>query len=111
MPGDQGQQLLPQVHVQGGFFVAFDPALFLPAVHPALGQGVDDVFGVGVQLHHAGLLQAGQGPDDAGKLHAVVGGVRRAAGQLLFHAVPLQDGPPAPGSGIAGAGAVGIDQI
>ena len=35
---DQGQQLLPQVHVQGGPLVAFDPALFLPAVHPALGQ-------------------------------------------------------------------------
>ena len=57
MPGNKREQLLPKVHVQGGLFIALDPTLFLPAIDPALGQGINNVLAVAVKLYHAGLLQ------------------------------------------------------
>ena len=57
----------------------------------------------------APLLEDGQGPDDGGELHAVVGGLGLAAADLLLVLPVQQHRPPAPGTGVAGAGAVGVD--
>ena len=105
----QIQQALPQIRVQGGFLVAFHPAPGPPALGPALFQGVDDILGVRPQLHLAGLLQKLQSGDHGGELHAVVGGVGLAAGNFPFVRAIHQDGSPAPGTRVPGAGAVGID--
>ena len=106
----QGQQALPQIHVQHRLFVSLDPALFLPAVQPALFQRVDDVLAVAVQLYHARLLQKPQRLDDGGQLHAVVCGSRRAAGEFLLRSLVAEYRPPAARAGIAGAGSVGVDR-
>ena len=52
---DELQELLPQIDVQRGLFVAFDPAALLPAVDPALFQRVNDVARIGLELHDARL--------------------------------------------------------
>ena len=106
----QRQKLLPEIDIQRGLFVGFDPALRPPCVDPALHNGVRDVFRVRVKLHMTRLLQRAQRGDDARQFHAVVGRLRFAAGKLLFHAVPLENRAPAARTGIAGAGAVGVDR-
>ena len=53
----QLQKLLPEIRIEGGLFVALYPAPLLPAPGPALLQSVNHIFGVGVQLHLAGLLE------------------------------------------------------
>ena len=82
--GNQGQQLLPQVHVQRRFPIGLDPPPALPLEHPAFAQSVDHVPGVGIQLHLAGHLQLAQGLDNGGEFHAVVGGGGFTAGEYLF---------------------------
>ena len=47
--------------------------------------------------------------NDSGQLHAVIRRVCFAAGELLFVRAVLQYGAPAAGTGVAGAGAVGVD--
>ena len=56
VPGDEGQELLPQIDGQRGRFVAFDPAALILAVDPALFQRVDDVARVGIEFHDARLF-------------------------------------------------------
>ena len=102
------QQFFPEIRVQSGLFIGLDPALFPPAPCPALFQGIDDIFGIGIQLYVAGLFQRLQAPDHGGKLHPVIGGVCFAAGELFFVTVIFQDGAPAPGTGVAGASTVSI---
>ena len=103
----QRQQPFPQVYIQGGAVVAFSPAFFLPAVHPALRYGIHQVLAVAGQRNAAGLLQGAQALDGGQQLHAVVGGHRLPAGKLLFLPLVPQDRPPAAGTGIAGTGAIG----
>ena len=106
----QLQKPVPQVGIEGGLFVGLDPAPLLPARGPALGQSVDDILGIGPQLHNTGLFEQGQSRNDGGKLHAVVGGVGLTAGEFLAVGSIHQNGAPASGTGIAGTGAVGIDR-
>ena len=107
----QREKPLPQVGVEGRLLVRLDPPTGPPALGPALLYGVNDVLGVGVELHLTGLLQRLQGSDDASKLHPVVGGVGLPAGELLAELPVLQDGPPPPGAGIARAHPNGIDSV
>ena len=76
---------------------------------PGSKKAIDDILGVGVQFHLTGLLQGLEGGDRPGELHAVVGGLRLSAGHLLLMGAVHQDGAPAPGSRIAGAGPVGVN--
>ena len=105
----QRQKPLPEVGVQCGLFVRLHPALGLPAFGPALVQSVDDVFGVGVEFYDARLLQGFQGGDDPGELHAVVGGLRLAPGELPFKFPVLKNGPPASRPRVSRTGPIGID--
>src|SRR2546422_459631 len=57
----------------------------------------------------AGGVEQLQRPYDRGELPAVVGRLRLTPGKLPFFPVPFPDGAPAPGPGIALAGAIGID--
>src|SRR5262249_28999950 len=68
-----------------------------------------DIGTVGIEIDLARSLQGAQGGDRGHQLHAVVGGFGLAAGQLLFDIAITQDGAPAAGAGIAGAGAIGED--
>ena len=104
----QLEQFFPEVGIQGGLFVGLHPAPFLPAFGPALLQRVNDIFGIRPQFHPAGLLQDLQRGDHSRQFHAVVGGTFLAAAQLLFVFAEHEDGPPAPGAGVAGTGAVGV---
>ena len=76
---------------------------------PGSKKAIDDILGVGVQFHLTGLLQGLEGGDRPGELHAVGGGLRLSAGHLLLMGAVHQDGAPAPGSRIAGAGPVGVN--
>ena len=69
----KGKQNLPQIGIQGRLLVGLDPALLLPAPGPALFQSIDDLLGVGIELHVAGLFQCLQTFDHGGQLHPVVG--------------------------------------
>ena len=104
-----GQKGVPQLRVEGGGLVPLDPALCLPGAGPTLGDAVNDVLGIRGQGHLTRLLEGGQGGDDGGQLHAVVGGFGVSARKLLLPTVVDQDGAPASGAGIAAAGAVGVD--
>ena len=99
----QREQLFPQVHIQCRLLVRLDPAPFLPAVDPALGDAVHHVFAVRSQQNVARFFQGGQGFDDTGQFHAVVGGFVFAAGEFLFRGAVPQDRSPAARSGVATA--------
>lgn len=101
------QQLLPKVGVERRLFVAFDPAAALPALGPALGQTIHDVFGIAAQRHLARLLEQRKGADDRHQLHAVVGGLRLAAADGALQRLVAQNRAPAAGAGVAAARAVG----
>ena len=107
MEVQQGQELVPQIRVEGGLFVRFSPAIALPGPGPALFDAVDEITGIAAKGDPAALLQRGQSFDGGGQLHTVIGGLGLSAGQLLFPAAEAQDRPPAPRAGISRASAVG----
>ena len=102
----QRQELLPEVYIECGLLVGFYPALFLPAVYPALCDAVHHIFAVGGKYHPARLLECGKSRDNAEELHSVVGGGAVAARKLLFHAVIAEHNAVSSGTGITAAGAV-----
>ncbi len=101
------QPLVLDVVVGGGL-----PVVLLPAVEPALVEGVREVGAVGVEGNRRGLVERAQRFEGGGELHAVVGAVGLAAGQLVGVAAVLgnEDGGPAAGAGVAAAGAVSVDR-
>ena len=105
----QVEQLFPQVGVEGGVLGVAHPAVGAPLFGPALLDGVDDVFGIGIEGHRARLLEGGKAGDDGSQLHAVVGGPLLPAGKLLADPLVAQNDPVAARPGIARAGAVGED--
>ena len=104
----QIKQFFPQIRVQGRLFIGFAPAVLPPGCRPALTKAVDHILGVRVQLHPARFFQRFQTGDHCQKLHPVIGGIGIATGKLLFHPVIAENCPPATGTGITGAGTVGI---
>ena len=103
-----GVEALPQLDVLDGLAVGGLPAVLLPAVNP-LADAVLHVLGVGVQVDVRGALERLQRRDGGEQLHAVVGGLRLAALQLLAVLAGDENGAPAAGPRISRAGAVGVD--
>lgn len=103
----QIEQLFPKVGIERRLLGISLPAVGAPFFCPALLHGVDDVFGVGIEGDITGLFESGQTGDDGSQLHAVVGGGRFAAGQLLADPFVAQDDTIAAGARVARAGAVG----
>src|SRR5258706_1674650 len=101
-------ELLPEVDILDGLLVGGEPALALQGVDP-LRDAILYVDGVGVDPHVARPRQGLERADDRHQLHAVVGGRRLAAEELLLLAAEAQDRAPAAGAGIAAAGAVAVD--
>ena len=62
------------------------------------------------RTHVAWAVQGLKRLDRRGQLHAIVGGERLAAFQLLFASAVAQYGAPTAGAGIARTGAVGPDR-
>src|SRR5262249_9130737 len=96
----------PQVLVDDGLLGRGDPPFSLPSVDPGC-DAVLEIFGIGDHFDLARFAQSAQAFDRRGQLHAVVGGVRLAAPQLLLvRTVPENRRPPAR-TGISEAGAIG----
>src|SRR5882724_411842 len=108
VPARCALELLPQVDVLDGLLVGGAPAAPLPVGQPFADTFLD-VLRVGVDLYGAGVLERFQRPDHRGQLHAVVGGVLLSSEDLLLASSVSEDRAPAPGAGIALAGAVGVD--
>ncbi len=102
-------QLFPEVLVNDRLLRAGHPVVPLPVRYPN-GDAVLYVFGIGDYFHIAGLFQRSQALDRGGQLHAIVGGVGRAAVKFARVFVVTQDTGPAAASGVAQAGAVGNDR-
>src|SRR5690606_27995210 len=84
------------------------PAVALPAMDPAR-DAVADIFAVRIEVRRDARFQGFEGGNGRHQLHAVVGGQRLAALEFLAVTVPDQDGTPAAGARIPGAGAVRVD--
>ena len=97
---EAGIQPLPQVHIEDRRLIGLFPATLFPVDEPSLGHGLGDVLRIGIKLNDAGVIEGFKCRNGTHQLHAVVGGLRLAARQLLFDAVPAQDGTPAAGSGL-----------
>ena len=108
-----GQQGFPQVAVQHGLSLPLlrrlAPAVGLPVLQPTLVNGIYSVAGIRVYLHLARARKRPQTFYDRRELHAIVGGIGMAARQFLLDTAVAEDSPPAPRSGIAGAGAIGVE--
>src|SRR5690625_75659 len=92
----QAQELLPQVPVPDGLTAGGFPAVFLPVVEPAVGEGFFQVLTVRRDRHAARLPQGLERPDGGREFHAVV----RRAGLMSTHltgvaAARQQEGPAA----------------
>ena len=101
---------LPEVLVEHRFPSGRFPSLALPAGHPGT-EAINQIFAVGAQ-HQIGvtgkLRQSLQHRQGRLELHAVVGGGRGGAAELLHTAVleANQSAPPS-GTGVAAACSVG----
>src|SRR3546814_11944928 len=78
-----GDERLPEIGVLDRFLRRGLPAVLAPAVDPS-GEPVHHVAAVGGERDAAWALECVQRLDHGGQLHAVVGGVGRAARQLLL---------------------------
>ena len=101
-------QQLPQVDIFHWLLVGGAPSVALPAVQPSR-DSVAQVLAIGVNIDEARPLERRERRDCGHELHAVVGGVRLAALELLHVLASRENGAPAARAGIAGAGAVGVD--
>src|SRR2546428_11729245 len=109
VPLDQLQQRLPEVAVLDGLLLGVAPAVGAPAEIPLVAEAVHNIRAVAVDGRDAAAGESAQALDGTGQLHALVGRVGFAAGQLGLVAFVDEDGSPAAGAGIAAAGAVGVD--
>src|SRR6266705_188703 len=105
----QVEQGLPQIAVLDGLLLGVAPAVGAPAEIPLVAKAVHDIGAVAVDGHGAAAGEGAQALDGTGQLHALVGRVGFAAGQLDLVAVVDEDGGPAAGAGVTTAGAVGVD--
>src|SRR5581483_10866892 len=84
------------------------PAVALPAMNP-LRDSILEIVRIGVNLDGAGTVQRLERADRRGELHAVVGGDRLAAGELLAPAIEFEDRSPPAGPRVSRTGAVGVN--
>ena len=104
----RGIQRLPQVLVLHRLAVGGFPAARLPHRQPLLDAGAH-VLRIGEQRDLHRPLERAQRLDGGGQLHAVVGGLRFAAGKLAPLLAGNQQRTPAPGPRISPTGTIGID--
>src|SRR5690242_12911012 len=97
---------MPQLGVLNGLLARGLPPVLLPPVDPA-SDPFEHVLAVRMERDAARLDQRLERADRGGQLHAVVGGRRVRAGQLLLVLAHAQDRAPPAGAGIALAGAIG----
>src|SRR5215207_8071672 len=105
----RGVEGAPEVLVLDRLPVGGLPAPRLPALDPR-GDAEPDVLRVGVEIDGARARQRLERLDRGGELHAVVGGQRLAAGELLLAALEQEQRGPAARPRIPRAGAVGVDR-
>ncbi len=98
---DQG---LPQVTVGHGLLLRVEPVPRQPALPPPVAEAIDDIRRVTHDLQ--GTIERSHRVQNRSQFHALVGGLRCPAAGLWT--VRHDPGPPTR-TGIAGAGAVGID--
>src|SRR5665213_859830 len=104
---DQGKELLPQIAIGDRLALGVLPAPAKPPDVPLVIEALHDVRGVTHNLKRA-LLVLTQGRNDGHDLHALIRRVRGgAAGVTVASARPR----PAPRTGIAAAGAVGMNLL
>src|SRR5258706_13070837 len=108
MSGGELLELFPEVDVFHVLLVGRAPVAALPGMDPG-GDPLLYIQGVGVDPHPTRPLQRLQRADDGHQLHAVVGGGRLPAAELLFLSLEAEDRTPAARPRIAAACAVRID--
>src|SRR5690606_24156759 len=108
MPRAGRVQPLPQVLVLDRVAAGGAPVAAQPVRQPQR-DALAHVLRVGVQHDRAAFGERLQRHDRGGQFHAVVGGERFAAGDLLLASAEAQQRGPAARAGIAQAGAVGMD--
>src|SRR5262245_29744656 len=99
---------LPEIYVPDQLPIGGAPAVVLPLVDPRQ-DAITQILAVGVNVDETGSLQRFQRRDRGHQLHAVVGGVRLAALELLLVIAEGKNRAPPAGPRIAGAGAIGVD--
>src|SRR5215510_14046464 len=103
-----GVKLLPEIGVLDRLLVGGAPAIALPAVNP-LHDAVAQILAVGMEIDQARPIQGLQGRNRSQEFHAIIGGVRLAALELLLVVAEGKDRAPAARPRIAGTGSVGVD--
>ena len=106
--GGNAVQPLPELGILHRLFRSRLPATLFPAGQP-LGDTLDDVLGIGVELHRAGTGQCLQPLYRRHQFHAVIGRLRFRAVQVFLLPLESQAGAPATRPRIAATGAIGID--
>src|SRR5688572_10283440 len=102
-------EALPEVAVGDGLAGGTHPAVLLPALVPAVAKAVHDICAVSVQMNGAAARDSRQRFDGTHQLHALVRGARFGTGERTLGPAVDDDRAPAPGAGITGARAVGVD--
>ena len=103
-------ELFPEIHILHRLLGSGLPPLAFPPRHPFV-EPFEDILRIGVEFNRARTGQGGQPFDDAGELHAIVGGVGFAAvafDGLAGLGVTKQKCPP-PRPGVARAGTIGVE--
>src|SRR6267378_8471148 len=103
--GERGIEPLPQIDILHRLAISGLPPVAFPTLDPG-HDAVAQILAVGVKVHGAGSLERLERRDRGHQLHAVVGGVRLAALELLLVVPEAEDRAPTARPGIAGAGAV-----
>src|SRR5689334_23716367 len=98
-------QPAPQVLVLYRLLVSRFPAFAFPGVDPR-GNTLLDVLRIGVEANMARTLERLERADHRGELHAVVGGRRFAAPELLFLLLVPEDDSPSARARVPAASAV-----
>src|SRR6185436_7100152 len=108
MFGRECVEFAPEIFVLDRLLVGGLPPLAFPGMDP-LRNAFLHVERIGAEAYAALPLQRFQRADDGGKFHAIVGGGRVSAPELLLFSPIAQDRAPPAGSGIAAASAIRVD--
>jgi hypothetical protein len=105
---ERGIEALPEIDILHRLLVGGAPAVLLP-FRDVFGDAVAQVLAVGMQIDTARPLKRFERGDRRRQLHAVVGGIRLAAFELLFVIAEGEDRGPAASPGIGRGTAIGVD--
>src|SRR5438132_6055149 len=100
----QFEQALPEIAVLDGLLLGVAPAVGTPAEIPLVAEAVHDIRAVAVDGHGAAAGEGAQALDGTGQLHALVGRVGFAAGQLDLVCRLLLEKKKTAGAGVTAAG-------